>query len=206
MTRMKLQQVTSWEWERGWLRQPRDRSKQTGVVVKIGGSLFSTPGWQQAIQSLVADISISSRSVAILAGGGALVDGLRTIDASSTLPDPFVHDLALEAMGITSQLVATTLKLPLGGDGMSVSPIVLDIQKRGVVRNAIESLPHSWNTTSDSIAAAVAATRESALLLVKSTPPPVYDIECLASKGWVDHSFPTACFQLEDIRWAARRQ
>ena len=206
MTRMKSQQVTSWEWERGWLRQPRDKSKQTRVVVKIGGSLFSTPGWQQAIQSLVADISLSSRSVAILAGGGALVDGLRTIDASSTLPDPFVHDLALEAMGITSQLVATTLKLPLGGDGMSVSPIVLDIQKRGVVRNAIESLPHSWNTTSDSIAAAVAATRESALLLVKSTPPPAYDIECLASKGWVDHSFPTACFQLEDIRWAARRQ
>ena len=117
-----------------------------------------------------------------------------------------MHDLALEAMGITSQLVATTLKLPLGGDGMGVSPIVLDIQKRGVVRNAIESLPHSWNTTSDSIAAAVAATRESALLLVKSTPPPAYDIECLASKGWVDHSFPTACFQLEDIRWAARRQ
>ena len=194
-----------WEWDHGWLRQPGDKSKQTRFVVKIGGSLFSTPGWQQAIQSLVADISLSSHSVAILAGGGALVDGLRIIDASSRC-QTLSHDLALEAMGITSQLVATTLKLPLGGDGMSVSPIVLDIQKRGVVRNAIESLPHSWDTTSDSIAAAVAATTESALLLVKSTPPPAYDIDCLASKGWVDPSFKTACIKLGDIRWAARRQ
>ena len=203
---MKTQQVTSWEWERGWLHQPRDKSKKTGVIVKIGGSLFSTPGWQEAIQALVTDVSLSSHSVAILAGGGALVDGLRIIDASSSLPTPFVHDLALEAMGITSQLVATTLKLPLGENRTGVSPIVLDIRKRGVVRNAIESLPQSWDTTSDSIAAAVAATTESALLLVKSTPPPAYDIEYLASKGWVDHSFPTACMKLEDIRWAALRQ
>ena len=172
-----------WEWDHGWLRQPGDKSKQTRVVVKIGGSLFSTPGWQQAIQSLVADISLSSHSVAILAGGGALVDGLRIIDASSALPEPLSHDLALEAMGITSQLVATTLKLPLGEDGMGVSPTVLDIRKRGVVRNAIESLPHSWNTTSDSIAAAVAATRESALLLVKSTPPPASDSALLPRAG-----------------------
>ncbi len=195
-----------WEWDHGWLRQPRDKSKQTRVVVKIGGSLFSTPGWQQAIQALVADISLSNHSVAILAGGGALVDGLRIIDASSSLPDPLAHDLALEAMEITSQLVATTLKLPLGEDGMGVSPTVLDIRKRGVVRNAIKSLPHSWDTTSDSIAAAVATTTESALLLVKSTPPPAYDIECLAAKGWVDPSFQTACIKLEDIRWVARRQ
>ena len=203
---MTSQKESPWDWQRGWLRQSRDRSKQLRVVAKIGGSLFSTSGWQHAVQSLIKHESLSNHSVVILAGGGALVDGLRIIDASSSLPDPLAHDLALEAMEITSQLVATTLKLPLGEDGMGVSPTVLDIRKRGVVRNAIESLPHSWDTTSDSIAAAVATTTESALLLVKSTPPPAYDIECLAAKGWVDPSFQTACIKLEDIRWVARRQ
>ena len=109
-------------------------------------------------------------------------------------------------MGITAQLVATTLKLPLDEEETGASPVVLDIKKRGVVGNAIESLPPSWNTTSDSIAAAVAATTESALLLAKSTPPPTRDIECLASKGWLDHSFPAACINLEAIRWVAPRQ
>ena len=206
MNRMSSQEEKPWEWDHGWLRQPCDRSKRTRLVIKVGGSLFSRPGWQHAVQSLIAHETLSSHSVVILAGGGALVNGLRIIDANSSLPPLLVHDLALEAMGITAQLVATTLKLPLDEEETGASPVVLDIKKRGVVGNAIESLPPSWNTTSDSIAAAVAATTESALLLAKSTPPPTRDIECLASKGWLDHSFPAACINLEAIRWVAPRQ
>ena len=206
MNPMTSQEESPWDWQRGWLRQPRDKSKQLRVVVKIGGSLFSTSGWQHAVQSLIAHESQSNHSVAILTGGGTLVDGLRVIDANSSLPDRLMHDLALEAMGITAQLLATTLKLPLGEDATGASPIILDIRKQCVAGNAIESLPHSWDTTSDSIAAAIATTTESALLLVKSTPPPTHDVECLASKGWVDHSFQKACIKLENIRWAAPRQ
>ena len=206
MNRMSSQEEKPWKWDHGWLRQPCDRSKRPRVVVKVGGSLFSTPGWQHAVQSLIAHEALSSHSIVVLAGGGALVNGLRIIDANSSLPPLLAHDLALEAMGITAQLVATTLKLPLDEEETGASPVVLDIKKRGVVGNAIESLPPSWNTTSDSIAAAVAATTESALLLAKSTPPPTRDIECLASKGWLDHSFPAACINLEAIRWVAPRQ
>ena len=206
MNRMSSQEKKPWEWDHGWLRQPCDRSKRPRVVVKVGGSLFSTPGWQHAVQSLITLETLSSHSVVVLAGGGALVNGLRIIDANSSLPPLLAHDLALEAMGITAQLVATMLKLPLSEKETGASPVVLDIKKRGVVGNAIESLPPSWDTTSDSIAAAVAATTESALLLVKSIPPPIHDIECLASKGWVDHSFPKACINLEAIRWVAPRQ
>jgi len=192
-----------WEWLHGRLRKPRNRSKRLRIVVKVGGSLFSTPGWQHAVQSLIAHESLPNHSVVVLAGGGAVVNGLRAIDATSSLPAPLMHDLALEAMGITAQIVAETLKLPLGPQESDASPIVLDIRKQGVIRNTIESLPHSWNTTSDSIAAAIAATTGSGLLLVKSTPPPTRDIECLTSTGWVDRNFPTASIELEDIRWAA---
>ncbi len=199
---MTSQKESPWDWQRGWLRQSRNRSKQLRVVIKIGGSLFSTSGWQHAVQSLITHESLSNHSVVILAGGGPLVDGLRVIDANSTLPDPLMHDLALEAMGITAQLLAATLKLPLAEEETGASPIVLDIRKR----DAIGSLPHSWDTTSDSIAAAIATSTESALLLVKSTPPPTDDFECLASTGWIDQSFQTACIDLEDIRWAAPQQ
>ena len=199
---MTSQKESPWDWQHGWLRQSRDRSKQLRVVVKIGGSLFSTSGWQHAVQSLITHESLSNHSVVILAGGGPLVDGLRVIDANSSLPPPLMHDLALEAMGITAQLLAATLKVPLAEEETGASPIVLDIRKR----DAIGSLPHSWDTTSDSIAAAIATSTESALLLVKSTPPPTDDFECLASTGWVDQSFQTACIDLEDIRWAAPQQ
>ena len=197
------QTESPWEWHRGRLRQPRNKYKRLGIVVKVGGSLFSTSGWQHAVQSLIATESLSNHSVVVLAGGGAVVNGLRAIDATSSLPAPLMHDLALEAMGITAQLLAETLKLPLGPQETETSPFVFDIKKQGVIRNTIESLPHSWNTTSDSIAAAIAATTGSGLLLVKSTPPPTRDIECLASTGWVDRNFSTASIELEDIRWAA---
>ena len=199
---MTSQKESPWDWQRGWLRQSRNRSKQLRVVIKIGGSLFSTSGWQHAVQSLITHESLSNHSVVILAGGGPLVDGLRVIDANSSLPAPLMHNLALEAMGITAQLLAATLKLPLAEEETGVSPVVLDIRKR----DTTGSLPHSWDTTSDSIAAAIATSTESALLLVKSTPPPTDDFECLASTGWVDQSFQTACIDLEDIRWAAPQQ
>ena len=113
MNRMSSQEKKPWEWDHGWLRQPCDRSKRPRVVVKVGGSLFSTPGWQHAVQSLIAHEALSSHSIVVLAGGGALVNGLRIIDANSSLPPLLAHDLALEAKMTTAQLVATLMKLPL---------------------------------------------------------------------------------------------
>ena len=192
MNTMTSQEESPWDWQRGWLRQSRDRSKQLRVVVKIGGSLFSTAGWQHAVQSLIAHESLSNHSVVILAGGGPLVDGLRVIDANSSLLDSLMHDLALEAMGITAQILAATLKLPLAEEETGASPIVLDIRKRGMTDHVIESLPHSWDTTSDSIAAAIATTTESALLLVKSTPPPTHDLESLSIQRMGRPLFPNS--------------
>ncbi len=100
-----------WEWQHGRLRKPRNRSKRLRIVVKVGGSLFSTSGWQHAVQSLIAHESLSNHSVVVLAGGGAVVNGLRAIDATSSLPAPLMHDLALEAMGITAQLVASNIEI-----------------------------------------------------------------------------------------------
>ena len=122
-------QKNPWEWEHGWLRQSHDKSKKANVVIKVGGSLFSTSGWQHAVQSLIADEALSNHSVVVIAGGGALVDGLRLIDSNSSLPSPLMHGLALEAMGITAQFLASTLKLPLREEVGADSPFVLNMRK-----------------------------------------------------------------------------
>ena len=84
-------QKNPWEWEHGWLRQSHDKSKKAKVVIKVGGSLFSTSGWQHAVQSLIADEALSNHSVVVIAGGGALVDGLRLIDSNNSMPSPLMH-------------------------------------------------------------------------------------------------------------------
>tara|TARA_Y100000385_G_scaffold175160_1_gene181063 strand:+ start:1415 stop:2050 length:636 start_codon:yes stop_codon:yes gene_type:complete len=193
------------KWESGWLRRPDDKYSQQGLVIKIGGSLLTTSGWQHAVQAILADESASEQSIVLISGGGAVVNGLRQIDTTTPSSGPLMHRLALEAMGITAQFVATTLGLPLCEQHSDDSPVVLDISKQWALE-AISTLPHSWETTSDSIAATVATTKNSSLLLIKSSPPRNDNIEWLASHGWVDQHFPTACVGLESIRWASQQQ
>ena len=205
MKKIKAYKKSSWEWDSGWLRQPVDGHSQQGLVIKVGGSLLTSSGWQHAVESLIANESASVQSIIIIPGGGVVVDGLRQIDANTSISGQFMHQLALEAMGITAQLVATTLGLPLCEQHSDASIAVLDISKHWA-HEAINSLPHSWETTSDSLAATVATTKNSGLLLVKSTPPKTNSLQRLASSGWVDQYFPTACAGLESIRWTSQQQ
>ncbi len=205
MKKTKAYKNSLWKWESGWLRQSDDKHARQGLVIKIGGSLLTTSGWQHAVGSLIADESASTQSIVIISGGGAVVDGLRRLDTKTPSSGPLMHRLALEAMGITAQFVATTLGLPLYEQHSGDSPAVLDISKQWA-HTAINSLPHSWETTSDSIAATVATTKNSSLLLIKSSPPKTENIEWLASHGWVDQHFPMACVGLKSIRWTAQQQ
>ena len=64
-------------------------------------------------------------------------------------------------------------------------------------------LPHTWDCTSDSIAARVAvAAQIHELLLLKSTDIPAdTDLAQAAAAGWVDACFPTAAESLHQIDW-----
>ncbi|MBT7728867.1 MAG: hypothetical protein HN703_08300 [Planctomycetaceae bacterium] len=205
MKKTKANDHSPWKLSSGWLRQPDDKYLQQGLVIKIGGSLLTTSGWQHALESILADELASPQSIVLISGGGAIVNGLRQIDTTTPSSGPLMHRLALEAMGITAQFVATTLGLPLCEAHSDDSPAVLDISKHWA-REAISTLPHSWETTSDSIAATVATTKNSSLLLLKSSPPKNDDIEWLASHGWVDQHFPRACVGLKSIRWTSQQQ
>ena len=53
------------------------------------------------------------------------------------------------------------------------------------------ALPHSWNVTSDSVAARLAEILDADLVLLKSMAPPSNSIRDWASAGYVDPFFPT---------------
>ena len=216
-----------WKWQFGSFARPMALGKPTvpaqpPLVIKLGGSLLSQPGWPQGIAKLLRAISAvspadsaasqPSHSPALLVvGGGSVVEGLRQIDAASPQPAELVHALAIELMGITARLVAANTGLPLVAawpNSKARGACLLDVPQWLAENQRLSTLPVGWEVTSDSIAARVAATYGGELLLVKSVPPLSFpasqnQIKELAAAGWVDSHFPSAAAGLPAISWAA---
>ena len=177
------------------------------MVVKVGGSLLSRPGWPALIESLVA--AANAQPCCLVVGGGAVVDGLRAMNRSQPQAPQLMHDLAIDAMRLTARLVAAAVGLPLVSappDSRGVA--VLDVTAWLAVGPRTATLPVGWHVTSDSIAASVAVEHGGSLLLAKSVPPPpcpdgVDPWSALARAGWVDEHFPEAAAPLATIEWAA---
>jgi len=209
-------------WEQGVLRHAGRETRGPAaapLVIKIGGSLLARPAWPDELIALVSSVSNPGL---LVVGGGRIVDALRRIDATAPRPAAVMHRLAIEALGLSARLVADALGLPLvrasrDTERLAVldTPFWLDTTEAGSRR--FDRLPVGWHVTSDSIAAFVAATGRSPLLLAKSGPPPGLDagspigshgdadLETIASTGWIDGYFPTAAAPLGEIRWAAPR-
>ena len=208
----------NWQWQFGSLaRQPARREPtlpaQPLLVIKLGGSLLSQPGWPQGIAELLRAIAAESREspALLVVGGGSVVEGLRQIDAASPQPAELMHALAIELMGVTARLVAANTGLPLVAawpNAKARGACLLDVPQWLAKSQPLSTLPVGWEVTSDSIAARVAAAHGGKLLLVKSVPPPTgpdsqNQLEELAAVGWVDSNFPSAAAGLPAISWAA---
>jgi len=199
-------------WSQGMLRPRVGRLDDIGgprprrLVVKVGGSLLSRPGWPHRLTSLVA--AHDGRVCRIVVGGGGVVDGLRSIDRAAPQPPELMHALAIDGMRLTARLVSAAVGLPLvAGVWEPAGRAVLDVPA-WLDGGAASRLPVGWHVTSDSIAARVAVENAAGLLLVKSVPPPPCPGEpnllaALAEAGWVDPHFPEAAAELGEIGWAA---
>lgn len=177
-------------------------------VVKLGGSLLGMEDWPTRVAELVRDRA-ARRPVLIVVGGGAIVDGLRTIDAAAPQDATTMHDLAISLMGTTARVVAAALSVPLVVECPRMAAAVLDVPHWLAAAAHGDRLPVGWHVTSDSIAARVAATTGGDLLLAKRVPPPASSgahlLEVLASSGWVDGHFPRSAASLPGIAWASPR-
>ena len=169
-------------------------------MLKVGGSLLDRPEWPAALAAVVVEM----QPTLVVVGGGAIVDGLRAIDAACPRPARLMHDLAIDAMSLTARLVADAIGLPVVRD-VEAAAGVLDVAAWLRAAGPVAALPVGWRVTSDSIAALVASVTSRGLVLAKSVPPPVSgdDLDALAAAGWVDAHFPLAAAGVTDIGWAA---
>ncbi len=172
-------------------------------VIKVGGSLFNWPQLPQALNEWLASQPLATN--VLIAGGGVLADEIRRASQTHSLSDEAAHWLCIDAMSVTSQLLTELLtdseRITEFDDlrhRIATSPtqsIVFDTNK--FLRNHEPDqpghvLPHSWVTTSDSIAARLAEVLAAdELVLLKSTDPPASEPQELAKIGYVDQHFPS---------------
>lgn len=160
------------------------------IVVKVGGSLFTWPDLLPRLRTWLA--TLTAARVLLVPGGGASADVIRHLDTTHGLGAEAAHWLALRAVQLNAQWLAPALNAPIVTEpalGLSVLDGFAFAQADEA--NA-EHLPHTWDATSDSLAARVAqvfAANELILLKSIALPANVNWTEA-AARGWVDPLFP----------------
>jgi aspartokinase-like uncharacterized kinase len=125
------------------------------LVVKVGGSLFDR------VRTLLEVIRDSGRPVLIVPGGGPFADLVRRLNVSDTAG----HWMAIAGMEqfgwyIASHGIPATAEIRLPEETTVLLPYC--------ALRRIDPLPHSWDITSDTIAAWVAGDLGTDLVLLKS--------------------------------------
>jgi aspartokinase-like uncharacterized kinase len=148
------------------------------LVVKFGGALLrDAPAAARATREL-AQLTTPASAVRILVvpGGGALADAVRGLDRSYALSDDAAHWMAILAMDQNAHAVASLDRDAMVVETAEEAVAALDSAHLPVLAPSrwlrrVDPLPHSWEVTSDSIAAWVAgALGARYLLLVKPAP------------------------------------
>jgi aspartokinase-like uncharacterized kinase len=171
---------------------------QRPVIVKIGGSLFDVPDLGTGLESFCA--GLNTTDVVLVPGGGPSADVVRAWDRDFRLGEVKSHWLALRALTLNAHLLASVLpkaqviqrleerRILLAAD---ITPIV-DMHAWAVAdESSTDHLPHTWNVTSDSLAARLAMKCAAAeLVLLKSIAFLGEDWRQAACAGIVDPYFP----------------
>ncbi len=143
------------------------------VVIKVGGSLLADLEQLNVVLAAIAHAA-RTRRVLIVPGGGPFADAVREVDRRMGLPDDASHWMAVLAMDQYAHVLASRLS-----DGVVVTAVIdavrmLDAGRIPVLAPSrwladVDPLPHSWDVTSDSVAAWVAGqTNARVLILVKA--------------------------------------
>ena len=164
-------------------------------VVKLGGSLMGTPaliGWLNALTKF------GDGKVVIVPGGGVFADAVRDAQAKTGIDDATAHQMAVLAMdqyamlmaGLNAALVMASSELEIAECGWQHRAV---LWKPSAMVLADQELPMSWDLTSDSLAAWLAAKLNAQhLLIVKSLSEEIganIDVDRLIEAGWLDKCF-----------------
>ena len=194
------------------LRNRSAPSPEECSLIKLGGSLLTMPGLRER---LVANLQILAKYAIVVVGGGGLADVVREWDRIHRLSTADSDRLATQTLSISAEF--TRCLLPESGlvDDFHHAVALLSEGRVPIVdvpriltHSGIPKLPQSWEVTSDSMAATIAASwslRE--LILVKSASCPAGEsCENAASGGLVDQYFPLAVAEPLRVLWCDGRQ
>lgn len=184
-------------------------------VIKLGGSLLDLDDLSGRFRRWLS-LQPPMQNVMVV-GGGLLADAIRDAFARHNLSEDSAHWLCIRVLGVTAELVARLLPESvlvkciddLVGISNADRLIVLETERwlRDEELRSHCPLPHTWDVTSDSIAARLAEriSAEELVLLKSSLPAEPATLTAVAQSGLVDRHFPVASAGLRPPRVVSLR-
>jgi 5-(aminomethyl)-3-furanmethanol phosphate kinase len=141
-------------------------------VIKIGGGLIGVP---TALDRVCAAIAAASRKhrLVVVPGGGPFAEAVREFDRRVGVSPDTAHWMAILAMDQYAHVLAGRIPGAIlveepGTISSAVGPGRVAVLAPSRWMRSADVLPHSWEVTSDSIAAFVAGALDAArLILIK---------------------------------------
>jgi 5-(aminomethyl)-3-furanmethanol phosphate kinase len=138
------------------------------AVVKVGGGLLGTRGALDRVCAAVAALG-RREPLVVVPGGGPLADAVRELDRRIGLSADAAHWMAVLAMDQYAHLLAERIA---GGRLVDEPGAIAEVLAAGEIAvlapsrwlRAADALPHTWDATSDSVAAFVAGALDAVRL------------------------------------------
>ena len=140
-------------------------------VIKVGGGLSTVPGALERVCAAVAEAARHHR-VLVVPGGGPFADTVRKVQAGLSVSEDAAHWMAILAMNqyayVLAEKIAGCILLEEPGEISEIREGRPGVLAPSRWMRSADVLPHTWDVTSDSIAAFVAGALDAAqLILVK---------------------------------------
>ncbi len=188
-------------------------SHRTLRVVKVGGSLFDWPEFPDRLWKwLQAQPPAANYFVA---GGGDLADAIRKYDRLLSLGEARSHRLCIDVLHTTGKMLEYLLALARSRNKdvpqrqllLSVLDIAAHLNDPQLTARVPLELPHTWEVTTDSIAAYLAEMLGAHELVLLKSAGLAGSCTTLhaAAQGYVDSCFPQVSTRVAKIRFVNLR-
>ena len=136
------------------------------VVLKVGGSLMgNAPELLIYLQEKLKSRPVSAPSVLIVPGGGVFADSIRNLHEKEGISDDAAHWMAILGMEQYAYYLADKSGIRTTDDLNRLTSGISILMPYRLLQS-MDPLPHSWDVTSDCIAAWVASILDARLIKV----------------------------------------
>ena len=155
------------------------------AVIKVGGGLAPIPGALELVCTAIREAGRSS-PIVVVPGGGPFADAVRAFGRTHRLSADAAHWMALLAMdqyahALLERIEGAALVEEAGAVAAAVGPAGVAVLAPSRWMRSADVLPHTWDATSDSVAAFVAGALDADhLVLLKPS---------VSNEGVVDRCF-----------------